>query len=114
MVVCVDLDSPDSVGPILFHHKELAEHLRSDLHAKQHGKPCRRAGEQTLFTNRCHTTMGKEVGGGLFVMMDATRTVEYYRMRWTGIRAPALNIALLVMVEHSPARNSPTSSPRRF
>ena len=42
--------------------------------------------------------MGKEVGGGLFVMMDATRTVKYYHMRWTGIRTPALNIALLVMV----------------
>ena len=29
MVVCVDLDSPDSVGPILFHHKDLAERLRT-------------------------------------------------------------------------------------
>jgi hypothetical protein len=51
IVVYVSVDSPDSIGPILFHHKELAEHLRSDLHTKQHGKPSRRAGEQTLFTN---------------------------------------------------------------
>jgi hypothetical protein len=48
--VCVDLDSPDSIGPILFHHKDLAEHLRSDLHAKQHGELCERVGEQNLFT----------------------------------------------------------------
>ena len=50
MVVYVSLDLPDSIGPILFHHKELAEHLRSDLHAKQHGELCERVGEQNLFT----------------------------------------------------------------
>ena len=37
---------------------------------------------------------GKEVGGGIFVMMDATRMVDNYHMCWTGIRAPALNIGL--------------------
>ena len=95
MAVYEDSDSRDSIGSIPFHHKELAEHLRSDLHAKQHGEPCRRAGEQTLFTNRCHETMGKEAWGGLLVMMVATRVVDNYHMRWTGICAPALNIALL-------------------
>jgi hypothetical protein len=39
--------------------------------------------------------MGKEAWGGLLVMMVATRAVDNYHMRWTGIRAPALNIALL-------------------
>ena len=50
MDVCVDLDSPDSIGPILFHHKDLAEQLRRDLHAKPHGELCERVGEQNLFT----------------------------------------------------------------
>ena len=50
MVVYMDLDSPESIDPILFHHKDLAERLRSDLGAKQHGELCERVGEQNLFT----------------------------------------------------------------
>ncbi len=34
MVVYVDMDSTDSIGPILLHHKDLAERLRCDLRAK--------------------------------------------------------------------------------
>jgi hypothetical protein len=50
VAVYEDSDSRDSIGSIPFHHKELAEHLRSDLHAKQHGELCERVGEQNLFT----------------------------------------------------------------
>jgi hypothetical protein len=50
VVVYWDLGSPDSIGPILFHHKDLAERLRYDLRAKQQGELCERVGEQNLFT----------------------------------------------------------------
>ena len=96
MGVYVGLDSPDSIGLILVHHKDLAERLRSGLRAKQQGEFCRRAGEKTLLTSGCHETTGKEVGGGIFVMMDATRMVDNYHMCWTGILAPALTIGLVV------------------
>ena len=96
MVVDVDLDSPDSVGLILVHPKNLAERLRSGLLAKKQGELCRRAGEQTLLTSGCHETTDKEKGGGIFVMMDATRMVDNYHMCWTGIRTPSLTIGLVV------------------
>ena len=96
MVVYVDLDSPDSIGLVLVHHKDLAERLRSGLRAKQQGELCRRAGEQTLLTSGCHATTEKEEGGGIFVMMDATRMVDNYHMCWTRILAPALTIGLVV------------------
>ena len=50
MVVYVDMGSPDSIGPILVHHKDLAERLRCDLRAKQQGELFERVGEQNLFT----------------------------------------------------------------
>ena len=50
MVVYWNLGSPDSIGPILLHHKDLAERLRCDLRAKQQGELCERVGEQNLFT----------------------------------------------------------------
>jgi hypothetical protein len=70
----------EALGFILVHHKDLAERLRSGLRAKQQGELCRRAGEQTLLTSGCHATTGKEEGGGIFVMMDATRMVDNYHM----------------------------------
>ena len=63
----------EALGFILVHHKDLAERLRSGLRAKQQSELCRRAGEQTLLTSGCHATTGKEEGGGIFVMMDATK-----------------------------------------
>ena len=50
VVVYWDLGSPDSIGPIVVHHKDLAERLRCDLRAKQQGELCERVGEQNLFT----------------------------------------------------------------
>ena len=96
MVVYVNLDLPDSISHILVHHKDLAERLRSGLRAKQQCELCRRAGEKTLLTSGCHKTTGNKVGGGIFVMMDATRMADNYHMCWTGIRAPRLTIGLVV------------------
>ena len=45
----------------------------------------RRAGEKTLLTSGCHGTKEKKVGGGIFVMVDATRMADNYHMFWTGI-----------------------------
>ena len=50
VVVYVDIDSPDSIGPILAHHEDITKHPRSE---KQQGELCRRAGEQTMFTSKC-------------------------------------------------------------
>jgi hypothetical protein len=51
VVVYVNLDSPDSIGPILFHHKELAEHLAEvACTQKNMVELCERVGEQNLFT----------------------------------------------------------------
>ena len=80
MVVYVDMDSPDSIGPILVHYEDSAERLRSRLRAKQQGELCGRAGEQTLFTSRCHESKGMGWVDGIFVMVVVTGMVDKWHM----------------------------------
>jgi hypothetical protein len=70
------MDLPGLIGPILVHHEDIAERLRSGLRAKQQGELCRRAGEQTLFTSGCHESKGMGGVGGIFVMVVVTGMVD--------------------------------------
>ena len=101
MVVYWDLGSPDSIGPILLHHKDLAERLRCDLRAKQQGELCERVGEQNLLTNLCQESTGKGVGRGMCAMLDATGVVERDRTSWSGVGAPSMNIGWVVPLRES-------------
>ena len=96
MVVYWDLGSPDSIGPILVHHKDLAERLRCDLRAKQQGNSAKE-----LVNRICQESTGKGVGRGMCAMLDATGVVERDRTSWSGVGAPSMNIGWVVPLRES-------------
>ena len=76
MAVYVDLDSPDSIGLIRVHHKDLAERLRSGLRAKQYGELCDGAGASSRGTMDSHARVGKEAVDGTCEIVNATGVVD--------------------------------------